>query len=349
MTAKPCYFGSTFIRTADGEVSVSSIQAGDYVTVYRDGNERSEPVIWVGHSIIDLNQHAHVEDVAPIRIRKDAIASNQPSRDLLVSPEHCMILNDRCVPAKLLINGGSITRDYPTEPFEYFHIELERHGILIAEGAYAESYLDTGNRSCFDNADVPSLLHPKFELNATSLRWQTDACAPLASIEHEVAGLWQTLADRSAQLGFVPAPVEAAADPDVHLLVDGKRIQPMSNQDGRYVFVVPQGAQAVLLASRHYIPADRMISDIRDTRRLGVRVGWMAIRQDAQETVLSADNPTLREGWHDAETDGATSWRWTDGAAMIPWDNVSDATVLTICCIVSNWYPINHQMAALAA
>ncbi len=250
---------------------------------------------------------------------------------------------------KYLINGGSIAREFPAEPFEYYHVELENHGILIAEGAQAESYLDTGNRSLFDNAGTPRLLHPTFEVNASSDRWATDACAPLATVPDEVAPVWEALAERSAALGLEVLPPEMAEDPDLHILADGQRIQPISDRNSRFVFMVPAGTKSVTLASRFCIPADKMIASLRDTRRLGVRVNWMAVRSETSETILSADHPGLVDGWNEIEGQGRSIWRWTNGAATIPWENVAGAAVLTVCCTQVDQYPLYAEQARLVA
>ena len=260
-----------------------------------------------------------------------------------------MILDGHCVPAKLLVNGTTIAREYPQTPFMYYHIELERHGILIAEGAEAESYLDTGNRASFDNADEARLLHPTFEVNADASRWQTEACAPLATTPEAVAPIWSKLADRAIALGFELPKVEAVEDPDLHLMVDGRRIEAVSDRDARFVFAIPAGAKSVTLASRSSILADQMDPMVRDTRRIGVRVLWAAIRAGDNETILPADHPALRDGWHQVETHGSAPWRWTNGAATIPWENIDGSAVLTVRCYPSGWYPVEQKVAALAA
>jgi hypothetical protein len=344
-----CFAAGTHILTADGERVIEAIQPGDMVTVLRDGQPVQEAVTWVGSSRIDLSRHAHPELAAPIRVMAGALAQNVPARDMLLSPEHCLVLNDRCVPVKLLVNGATIVREFPAEPFTYYHIELEKHGILLAEGAQSESYLDTGNRASFDNADAPKLLHPTFDVNPTSDRWKTDACAPLASVPDEVAPIWQTLAQRAADLGMtIPTP-KLIENPDVHLIVDGKRLQPTSDRSNRFVFMVPAGATSVALASRFCIPADKMVPGVRDTRRLDVSVDWMAIRTTTAETILAADHPGLTSGWNDAETDGATTWRWTDGSAVIPWDGIEGSAVLTVRCAPVAEYPVYDEKLRLVA
>ena len=336
------------IRTAYGDVAVESIRPGDFVAVIRGGQEVLEPVIWVGFTKVDLAGHAHVEDAAPVHIRAGAIGDNQPARDLFLSPEHCLLLDSRCVPAKLLVNGGSIVSERDHAPFTYYHIELEKHGILLAENTRVESYLDTGNRFMFDNSGEPRQLHPTFELNANAERWLTDACAPLAN-GTEVAAIWTRLAEPSAQIGFPIPAATLVEDASVHLVGDGVVIQATSHRDSRYVFMVPAGVRSVILASRFCIPSDKMVAAQRDTRRLGVRVNWIAIRSGNAETILSADHPALRDGWNDVETAARSIWRWTDGAATIPWGNVAGAAVVTVCCTQVDQYPLYDDKGRLVA
>jgi hypothetical protein len=78
-----------------------------------------------------------------------------PHRDLLVMPEHCILVQGRLIPARMLVKGRSILIDRDVVSYQYFHAELETHGILLAEGLTAESYLDTGNRAIFTGDDLP--------------------------------------------------------------------------------------------------------------------------------------------------------------------------------------------------
>jgi hypothetical protein len=344
-----CFMSGARIRAARGEVSVDMIAPGDEVVVLRDGEATLEPVKWIGYSYIDIATHANPEEAAPIRFRAGAVADQQPIRDLVVSPEHCLIIDGLCVPSKLLVNGGSIVSERDLPPFTYYHIELDRHGVLTAENTPTESYLDTGNRSLFDNADVPRQLHPAFKLNADAGRWLTDACAPLARVPEQVAPIWQRLAERSVAIGYPVAKVSTVDSADIHLLVNERTIQPVSNRNSRYVFVVPAGATSVSLISRFGVPADLMIAAQRDTRRLGVRVNWIAIRASNEEVLIPADHPRLESGWNDIERSSSEIWRWTDGAAAIPWKNVTGPAVVTIRCSPLDQYPVRDGMARLIA
>ena len=247
------------------------------------------------------------------------------------------------------MNGGSIVSERDHPPFTYYHLELEKHGILLAENTPAESYLDTGNRSLFDNSGEPRQLHRQFEVNYESSRWLTDACAPLARVPDDVDPIWTRLAERSAQIGYPIPVVPTTEEADLHLIADGAVIRPISDNETHQVFLVPEGVRSVSLVSRFSIPSDQMVANQRDTRRLGVCVNWMSIRSTSGETMLSADHPALQTGWNDVERDATSVWRWTDGAATIPWDNVTGLAVLTIRCTPVSAYPIYDEKVRLVA
>ena len=61
-----------------------------------------------------------------------------PRRDLLVSPQHALYLDEVLIPARCLINGSTIAQK-PVSVIEYFHIELPRHDLLLAEGLPTQS------------------------------------------------------------------------------------------------------------------------------------------------------------------------------------------------------------------
>jgi hypothetical protein len=78
------------------------------------------------------------------------------------------------MPIRNLVNGSTIAQIETTE-VSYWHIELDRHEILLAEGLPAESYLDTGNRGAFANGGAVVQACPEFA------PWVREAlsCAPL--------------------------------------------------------------------------------------------------------------------------------------------------------------------------
>jgi len=344
-----CLVTGSRIRTAHSEIAVEDLFAGDEIVTLRDGVETIEPVTWIGQRHLDLAAQAHPESLVPVRVRAHAIADGQPHRDLLLSQDHCLFLDGKCVPARLLVNGGSISFERDAREVTYFHVELAKHGIMFAEGLPSESYLNTGNRGWFSNADEPTTLHPSFTENKDAGAWLTDACAPLATAGEEVKPIWSRLATRSEDLGYAPSVVKTTPDAEVRLSADGATIRPTSAGNGVYNFVVPAGTRSVQLQSRFGIPVDIEAPYLGDTRRLGVRVKQIAVRSDAGEIVISGDDPRLTEGWYDAEREDAEIWRWTDGAADLPWSNVAGSAVVTVHCTTLDLYPMYDEMLRLVA
>jgi choice-of-anchor A domain-containing protein len=145
-----CFLSGTHIRTPTGETMVESLTRGDLV-VTADG--RTLPVRWVGINTVST-VFADPLRVLPIRIRQGALADNVPSRDLLLSPDHAVLIDDILIQAGALVNGVSIIREtnMPTT-FVYYHIEVEDHSLILAEGAPAETFVDNVDRMAFDNWD----------------------------------------------------------------------------------------------------------------------------------------------------------------------------------------------------
>ena len=313
-----CFVAGTSILTGHGEAAVESIGPGDMVMTMAGTLLMPRVVTWVGERRIDLTRHPRPETAAPVRFQVGALGENLPRRDLLVSPDHCLFIDGALIPAKLLINGMTITQDMSAGVVSYHHVELEEHAILIAEDVAAESYLDTGNRAYFDNAGLAMRLHPEFGVNEHLRCWEQDACAPLMVQPDFVRPVWDRFAIRAKTLGFTPPVHHTTADADIHLLVDGKRFNAVEAIGGTLSFVIPCGAGRVRLVSRSTAPA-RLTPWLDDPRVLGVAIRAIAWRDGAVETVIGADHSGLRDGWHDAERspeDGV--WRWTNGDAALP-------------------------------
>jgi hypothetical protein len=109
-----------------------------------------------------------------VRIRRGAFAPGAPRRDLFLSPDHAVFIEDVLIPIKYLMNGETI-RQIERKAVEYFHLELPAHDVVLADGLAVESYLDTGDRASFENAGRVVSLFPTF----SSLAWEAYGYAPL--------------------------------------------------------------------------------------------------------------------------------------------------------------------------
>ncbi|MBZ3694503.1 Hint domain-containing protein [Phyllobacterium calauticae] len=198
----PCFVMGTLISTPAGEIAVERLKIGNLVYTM---NGEAVPIIWIGSRRIDPRTIDKLRDHAPIRIRPGALDRGAPNRNLHVSPDHCLFLNGSLVPAKLLINGTSITQNATLEPFIYYHIELEQHGVLIAEGAYAESYLDLGNRVRFLEPGTLMFTSPERAVNSSP-------CHPPVYCGPILDGIREELDQRAQALGYCfgkkPEPAE---------------------------------------------------------------------------------------------------------------------------------------------
>ena len=173
----PCFATGTRIATARGEVAVEDLRVGDLV-VCAGGGAALQPVVWLGHSEVNVARHTAPERVQPILIKAGALGKGVPFRDLRVSPDHAMFLDGHLVPAGLLVNGTSIVREAWCPRVTYWHVELPGHAVLMAEGAAAESYLDDGNRKHFDNGAI-AMLFKDFASERENGIYDREACYPV--------------------------------------------------------------------------------------------------------------------------------------------------------------------------
>lgn len=298
-TTSPCYRAGTGLR-ADTDVAVEDLAVGDRLKT-ADGGEVT--IKWIGWRRVKAAAGPDRERILPVRIAKDAIGDGLPLRDLYVSPDHALFFDGTLIPAFALCNGATVTQEDVAE-VTYYHVECERHAVLLAEGVAAESYLDTGNRSFFANAPDATMLHPDLAAEA----YRRGAAAPWASSGEMVEAVRRRLAARAEALGFT-----RTSDPDLVLFADGRTIFPQSITAEKAVFAVPAEAQSLRLASRNVVPS------VADPRWLGVAISRLVFSGHGLRHVIDADDPALHDGFHDVERDGERVWRWTNGAATLPY------------------------------
>ncbi len=155
--AVACYATGTRILTETGERPVETLAVGDCV-VTAAGAVR--PIRWIGHRSYRGRFLAARRDHMPVCIAAGALADGVPMRDLFVSPKHAMFIDGLLVPAAALVNGASITQLRTVETVEYWHVELDTHDVLLAEGAPAESFIDDDSRAMFHNSDDYTARYP---------------------------------------------------------------------------------------------------------------------------------------------------------------------------------------------
>ncbi len=167
-----CFAAGTRIATEEGETPVELLQVGQRVrSARRDG---SAPIVWIGHRRVACDRHPQPSKVWPIRILAGAFGPGMPARDLFLSPDHALLVDDVLIPVRHLANGSTI-RQFLVDHLTYYHVELDEHDVLLAEGLPAESFLNGGDRSAFSNGGSVVQAHPDFNV----LTWEAEGCAPL--------------------------------------------------------------------------------------------------------------------------------------------------------------------------
>jgi len=289
-----CFAEGTRLLTAAGQMAVEALAPGDLVAT-RSGRLRR--VRWIGHRRIEPARHPRPRDLWPVRVEPHAFGPGVPHRCLRLSPDHAVYREGSLIPVRYLCNGTTI-RQEPVAKICYYHVELDVHDIVLAEGLPAESFLDTGNRSAFANGGGIVMSDPEFALRI----WREKACAPLVVEGPVLAAARRKLLDRAAALGHAMTD-----DPGLQVLVDEVPV-PAIRDGARWRVELPAGVRSVRLRSRSFVPGQIRVDD-PDHRRLGVAI----VRLTLDGRVLALDNARLCGGWHGCEP----ALRWTDGDAVL--------------------------------
>ena len=138
-----CFLKGTTIRTADGDRKVEDLAVGDLLPTVFGG---LCPTQWIGRYSFKKSDPAKawVRDVRPVRVSRSALAPDVPCADLYVTKPHALLIDGILVPVCNLINDTTITvyDAQELDELEFFHIKLELHDVIYAEGAPCETLLD---------------------------------------------------------------------------------------------------------------------------------------------------------------------------------------------------------------
>ena len=131
---------------------------------------------WIGYYSYEKSDRAQpwVKDVLPVRIARSALGPDMPRADLCVTKAHALLIDDVLVPAGDLVNGTTITLYDAREldELEFFHIKLERHNVIYAEGAPCETVM---------HVDENAVNFAEYLRRYGPARIQEAPCAPLLS------------------------------------------------------------------------------------------------------------------------------------------------------------------------
>ncbi|GBR56763.1 hypothetical protein AA18889_0803 [Acetobacter senegalensis DSM 18889] len=313
-----CFLAGSMIRTPSGDVAVETLQLGNEVLTFADGQNTVRKVTWAGKAHANVRAGLPDDEAGyPVRILKDAIADGVPYKDMLITSEHCLFCEGKFVPVRMLVNRSSIFYDKSITSYDYYHVETEEHSVITADGMLTESYLDTGNRRAFRQAGSVMSMGGKVK------SWEEDAAVDLCVDRAFVEPLFRKLADRSTGIAghlVAEAPQVLTEEPDLHLVTDkGAIVRAVRRNGQRYSFMLRAGTRFVRVVSRAARPADVIGPFVDDRRVMGVAVADVHLAAAGKQhdiiAHLKQDKP---EGWH--ETDW-TDCAWTDGNALLPLED----------------------------
>ena len=143
----PCFTPGTLIATPRGEVPVEQLREGDKVITRDNGIQE---IRWTGRRDMTAADFATAPHLRPVLVRKGALGNGLPERDMLVSPNHrLLVANDRTalyfdehevlVAAKHLVAGESI-RTIQSSGTSYIHFMCDRHEVVLSDGAWTETF-----------------------------------------------------------------------------------------------------------------------------------------------------------------------------------------------------------------
>lgn len=165
-----CFLKGTKIRTSSGERNVEDLRAGDLLPTHFGGDKAIE---WVGRYAYTRRDASLPwdQDARPVRISSSAIAPNVPARDLFVTSGHALYIDGALVPAGDLINGVSIRLHNVDDvnELEYFHIKLDSHDLIVADGLACETLLIDSEKAAVNAEIGGSVVAPVLETSCARL------------------------------------------------------------------------------------------------------------------------------------------------------------------------------------
>ncbi len=143
-----CFAPDTRLATPYGPRAIQDLRPGDLIQTRDNG---AQPILWTGHRRMSGARLYAMPHLRPIRFKAGALGVGRPDEDLLVSPQHRMLLrgpaaqalfstNEVLVAAEDLINDSTICVDHALREVTYIHVMLEAHNVVWANGLETESF-----------------------------------------------------------------------------------------------------------------------------------------------------------------------------------------------------------------
>ncbi|MEQ6247885.1 cadherin-like domain-containing protein [Sulfitobacter sp. HNIBRBA3233] len=143
----PCFTPGTMIATPRGERRVEDLEVGDRVITRDNG---MQVIRWIGKRDMPGEELAAKEHLRPVLIRQGALGNGLPERDMMVSPQHrVLIANDKTAlyfeEREVLVAAKHLTDMDGIDVVEvssttYIHIMFDRHEVVLSDGTWTESF-----------------------------------------------------------------------------------------------------------------------------------------------------------------------------------------------------------------
>lgn len=174
-----CFTPDTRLATPDGPRMIRDLRPGDWINTRDNGPQE---VMWTGHRRMTGARLYAMPHLRPVRFKAGALGIGRPDEDLLVSPQHRMLLKGAAaqalfntpevlVAAEDLLNDQTVIVDHTLREVTYVHILLERHNVIWANGLESESFHPSNTAlDTVDPAQLGTLLQllPGVETNPHS-------------------------------------------------------------------------------------------------------------------------------------------------------------------------------------
>lgn len=179
-----CFTPGTRLETPDGPTLVEELVAGDKLITKDAG---AQEILWVGERRVSGARLYAMPDLRPVRIREGALSEGRPDGDLIVSPDHRMLVTGAAalalwgekevfVAARDLIDDHGITRDLAAKSVTYIHLMLADHHVLVANGVETESF----HPGAADLGAIPEMQRLRLFDVLPDLEFEPEAFGPMS-------------------------------------------------------------------------------------------------------------------------------------------------------------------------
>ncbi len=298
----PCFARGTGLLTPHGYRAVETLKPGDPLVT---ANGIRRPVRWIGWRTLDLGPGT-ARFARPVLIMPGAFGQGLPARMLRLSPMHCVYVDGVLIPVTHLVNGATILREEGSVAMTYYHVELDRHDILLAEGLPCESYFDAGNRGAL-----------YYEMGRRSPGRRP--VAPSVTSGARLASVRRRLHEVALAAGF-----SLTYWPVLRAVAKGRTMLPEIRQMGRWrmaSFSFAEAVREITLLSATVSPADTD-PDSEDRRELGV-------------CVEEIGGVRLGEGFYPRSAGDDCVWMGKAGALFL--ERPETTLTLALAAIAQSW------------